>query len=197
GFMYFHIYESKTVSRDGMDGVYVYHESNPLRVLPDLGFRASFVRESNSRSSGLSQATGWYVAPAYQLSQLPWKPRLGYRYASFSGGSTHAFDPPFTSTSEWGSRAQGGPLGEFVLPNSNLISHQVRLTVEPNDVVTANLIYYKFLLDAKHQSFGLTPSRVDRSLADEVDLIVDVAPTNWWSITATLTLANPNAGFRE
>src|SRR5262249_17004203 len=29
GLMYFHIYESKTVSRDGMDGVYVYHESNP------------------------------------------------------------------------------------------------------------------------------------------------------------------------
>ena len=60
-----------------------------------------------------------------------------------------------------------------------------------------NLIYYKFLLDNRNQDFGLTPSRVNRSLADEVDLIVDVALTNWWSVTATCSVAIPNRGFRE
>jgi hypothetical protein len=60
-----------------------------------------------------------------------------------------------------------------------------------------NLIYYKFLLDNRNQEFGLTPARVNRSLADEVDLIVDVAPTNWWSLSATCSVANPNQGFRE
>ena len=38
---------------------------------------------------------------------------------------------------------------------------------------------------------------MSRSLADEVDLIADVALTNWWSLTATCSVANPNAGFRE
>ena len=52
--------------------------------------------------------------------------------------------------------------------------------------LTLRLIYYKFLLDDRDQSFGLTPSRVDRSLADEVDLTVDLALTNWWSITTAL-----------
>jgi hypothetical protein len=84
-----------------------------------------------------------------------------------------------------------------VLSNSNLKSHQVKLTVKPNDWITVNLIYYKFLLDRKDQTFGVTPTRVNRNLADEVDLIVDVAMTNWWSITGTLAVAHPSPGFTQ
>ena len=36
GVMYFNIYDSETETRDGMDGIYLYTEANPLRVLPDL-----------------------------------------------------------------------------------------------------------------------------------------------------------------
>jgi len=197
GFMAFDVYESDTASRDRMNGIYVYHEATPLPELPDFTYQASFVRESNSKSSGLSEAYGWYVTPAYQLSNLPWNPRLSYRYASFSGGGTRGFDSLFTGLPEWGSWFQGELLGEFVLSDSNLNSNQVRLRLEPNEIVTINLIYYKFLLDSRHQDFGLTASRVSRSLADEVDLIVDVALTNWWSLTATSSVANPNRGFRE
>jgi Alginate export len=197
GFMAFDIYESDTASRNGMNGVYVYHEATPLPALTDFAYTTSFVRQSNSRSSGLSEAYGWYVAPAYQLSSLPWKPQLSYRYASFSGGGTRAFDSLFTGLSDWGSWFQGELLGEFVLSNSNLNSNQVRLLLKPNEILTMNLIYYKFLLDNRNQEFGLTPARVNRSLADEVDLIVDVAPTNWWSLSATCSVANPNQGFRE
>ena len=67
-----------------------------------------------------------------------------------------------------------------MLSNSNLNSHQVRLKLKPNDVLTINLIYYKFLLDESAQGFGLEPKSVSRSLADEIDLIFDIAPTNWW-----------------
>ena len=38
---------------------------------------------------------------------------------------------------------------------------------------------------------------MNHNLADEVDLIFDVALTNWWSITATLGVASPNKGFRQ
>jgi hypothetical protein len=37
--------------RDGMNGIYVYHEATPLPELPDFTYQASFVRESNSKSS--------------------------------------------------------------------------------------------------------------------------------------------------
>jgi hypothetical protein len=30
-----------------------------------------------------------------------------------------------------------------------------------------------------------------------VDMILDVSPANWWSMTATFAFAVPNAGFRE
>ena len=99
--MYFDIYHSDTPSRDGMDGIQVYHEATPLPALPDLSYKTSFVHENNSKSSGLSEANGWYVTPAYQLSTLPWKPQLSYRYASFSGGGTRGFDSLFTGLPEW------------------------------------------------------------------------------------------------
>lgn len=117
-------------------------------------------------------------------SSLPWKPQLFYRYASFSGGGNRGFDPLFTGLSDWGSWFQGEVLGEFVLSNSNLNSHQVRLKLQPNDHLTLNLIHYKFLLFNRNQDFGITPEEVaSRSLADEVDVILDVSPADWWSMT--------------
>ncbi len=198
GFMYFNIYNSKTASRDGLNGVYGYHEATPLPSLADLTYTTSYVWESNKKSSGLTSAVGWYAGPAYQFSTAPWKPQLFYRYASFSGGGTRNFDSLFTGLPDWGSWFQGEVLGEFVLSDSNLDSHQVRLKLQPNDVVTLNLIYYKFLLYDNNQDFGVTPSAVSSSmLADEVDTILDVSLANWWSMTVTFAFAVPNDGFRE
>jgi hypothetical protein len=198
GFMYFNIYHSKTASRDGLNGAYGYHEATPLRSLPDLTYTTSYVLETNTKSSGLTSAVGWYAGPAYQFSTAPWKPQLFYRYASFSGGGTRNFDPLFAGLSDWGTWFQGEVLGEFVLSDSNLDSHQVRLKLQPTDVLTLNLIYYKFLLYNNNQDFGVTPSRVgSSSLADEVDTILDVSLANWWTMTVTFAFAVPNDGFRE
>jgi hypothetical protein len=198
GFMYFNIYHSKDAARDGLNGVYGYQEATPLSSLEDLTYTAACVWENNSKNAGLHDAVGWYAGPAYQLSALPWKPQLFYRYASFSGGGTKGFDSLFTGLSDWGSWFQGEILGEFVLSDSNLNSHQVRLMFQPSDLLTLNLIYYHFLLYDKNQDFGLTPSRVEsRSLADEVDMILDLSMANWWSMTATFAVAVPNDGFRE
>jgi hypothetical protein len=198
GFMYFHIYDSKTASRNGMDGLYFYHEATPIPALPDFTYKATFVNETNSQSSGLSHAYAWYVAPAYKLSSVSWTPQLSYRYAYFSGGGTHGFDSLFTGLPDWGYWFQGELLGESVLSNNNLVSHQVRLKAQPSDSLTLNLIYYRFLLAKKSQSFGVSPSEVSsHALADEIDLIADITMTNWWSITATAAMANPNKGFTQ
>jgi hypothetical protein len=198
GFMYFNLYESERPSRDGLNVVYAYQEVTPIRALPDLAYTTSFVWQFNSKAAGLSDAIGWYIAPSYTLSSLPWSPQLTYRYASFSGGGTRNFDPLFTSVSEWGTWIQGELLGEWATSNSNLNSHMVRLKATPNDSVTLHLIYFKFLLDNRNQSFGVQPSRVSsHQLADEVDAILDLTITNWWSMTAEFTMAVPNTGFRE
>jgi hypothetical protein len=85
-----------------------------------------------------------------------------------------------------------------VLSNSNLISQQVRLKVQPRDWLAVNLMYYRFHLDNRSQGFGLTPGAVSsRALADEIDLITDITMTNWWSITATVVAAVPNNGFKQ
>jgi len=198
GFMYFHIYDSRNPARDGMNGYYVYTDTAPIPALPDFSFKATYVRETNDDSSGLSSAYAWYAAPFYKLSQVPWTPTFSYRYAFFSGGGTHAFDALFTGLPDWGYWFQGEVLGEAVLSDSNLVSHQVRMKLEPNDWLAINLIYYRFLLDNRAQSFGVTPTTVrSHALADEVDLIFDVKMTNWWSITATAAMANPNSAFIE
>jgi hypothetical protein len=198
GFMYFNVYESDDPSRDGLNGFYFYQDATPVPPLPDFQYTASFVAETNSAAAGNDQAYGWYVAPAYTVSQLPWSPQLSYRFASFSGGGTRTFDPLFAGVSDWGYWAQGELLGEWVLPNTNLQSHMVRLRLVPNDLLTLNLFYYKFLLASLEESFGPTPMRVGRHrLADEIDAILDIAAANWWSMTVEFTLAVPNAGFRE
>ena len=89
-------------------------------------------------------------------------------------------------------------MGEWVLTNSNLKSHMVRLKATPDDLFAINLFYYKFLLADREESFGPTPMRVgSHQLADEIDAILDCTPTNWWSMTAAVSAAVPNAGFRE
>jgi hypothetical protein len=197
GLMYFDIYESDNQTRDGMEGIYFYSEAAPLPFLPDLTYKVNFVREDNDESSGLTTAYGWSAGLAYQLSQLPWTPQIGYRYASFSGGEHRAFDSLFTGLPDWGYWFQGELLGEFVLSNSNLNSHQVRLKMKPSEKLTINVIYYKFLLDHREQGFSVEPKSVSRSLADEIDFIVDYAPTNWWSLTATFSIAHPSNGFKQ
>lgn len=198
GLMYFNVYESDEPSRSGLNGFYFYQDATPVPPLPDLQYTTSFVAETNSAAVGNAQAYGWYVAPAYTVSQLPWSPQLSYRFASFSGGGTRNFDPLFAGLSDWGYWFQGELLGEWVLPNSNLQSHMVRLKFTPNEVFTFNLFYYKFLLANLEESFGPTTMRVSsHQLADEIDAILDIAATNWWSMTAEFTVAVPNTGFRE
>ncbi len=198
GFMYFNVYESDQPSRRGLNAFYFYQIATPVPQLLDFQYTTSFVAEANSAAVGNAQAYGWYVSPAYTVFQWPWSPQLSYRFASFSGGGTRNFDPLFTGLSDWGNWAQGELLGEWVLPNTNLKSHMVRLKLAPNDVFTFNLFYYKFLLADLRESFGPTPLRVSsHQLADEVDAILDITVTHWWSMTAAFTVAIPDAGFRE
>ena len=74
-----------------------------------------------------------------------WQPKLSYRYAFFEAMTRdhgkRAFDGLFTGFNDWGAWWQGEIAGEYFVANSNLISHQLRVHMEPNDAISTGLIF--------------------------------------------------------
>jgi alginate export protein len=199
GLTYANIVHSETPSRQGLNVVYVRAEGAVLPRFKDFYLAASFAAESNGRR--VSRAFGWYVTPSYTFSHLRGQPTLYYRYASFSGGGpedSHNFDPLFYGMSDWGTWYQGEILGNWIATNSNLNSHQVRLSIAAADDITMNLIYYHFTLASRAQNLvpGLAAVK-SNNLADEVNLIVDVSLTNWWTISLMCAVDVPGPAARQ
>lgn len=198
GFTYANIFRSDTPSRQGLNLFYWRGEGAPMATLPDFYLSSSFAAESNGNR--VSGAYAWYITPSYTFSALPWSPILRYRYASFSGGGAqgqHDFDPLFYGMSDWGTWYQGEIAGNWIFSNSNLDSHQIRLTLRPASTVTLDLIYYHFMLDSRTQT--LVPDAVvtNSNLSDEVDMILTLNVTKWWTIAVTFAVSVPDQGGRQ
>jgi len=58
-----------------------------------------------------------------------------------------AFDPLLLGFNDWGQWWQGEIAGEYFLSNSNLISHELRVHVAPNDSLGTGLLFFQFKLD--------------------------------------------------
>jgi hypothetical protein len=168
---YYHIVSSDLDSRDGMNVFDVRGDARPLAALPGLELAGELAYEKNGSDL---EAYGWYGAIGYAADGLPWSPFLSYRYAFFSGdeggsrGKSEAFDPLFYDGPDWGIWTQGEILGEWVLGNSNLIAHTVRLEAWPHDRLRLTALYYRFLLDDPG-SAGVD----DHAFAQEINLIAD------------------------
>ena len=147
-------------------------DARPLTALPGLRLAGEFAYEKNGSDL---EAYGWYGEIGYAADDLPWSPYLSYRYAFFSGdeesssGKSESFDPLFYDGPDWGTWTQGEILGEWVLANSNLISHTIRLNAYPTDKLTLTALYYYFLLDDPGAA-GVD----DHDFAQEVNLMADV-----------------------
>ena len=68
--------------------------------------------------------------------------------------------------------------GEYALTNSNLVSHMLRLHVDPRPTLSGGILLYKFLVDEPATFEGGISAR---DLATEADLYVD------WQIVERLT----------
>ncbi len=170
---YYNVVESDVDTRDGMNVFDVRGDARPLSALPGLRLAGEFAYEKNGSDL---EAYGWYGEIGYAAADLPWSPYLGYRYAFFSGdqggtsGRSEGFDPLFYDGPDWGIWTQGEILGEWVLGNSNLISHTIRLNAHPSDKLTLTALYYYFLLDDPG------PAGVDdHDFSQEINLIADYA----------------------
>jgi hypothetical protein len=181
GFMYLNVLHSLRVRRDGLNVFNFRGKTKPLSSLPGLQFDGELALEENG--SKVNSALGGYVGVGYEFAELPWKPRVSYRFAGFSGdrrGSTDkAFDPLFYGQSDWGTWFQGEILGNWVTANSNLLSWLLRLELRPVESVTLNLLYFHFNLarltttEVSRDDEVHTVNVNSKNLGDEVNFAVD------------------------
>jgi hypothetical protein len=192
--------DSDIQTRDGMDVYDVRFQTTPFKafntpdILKPVKFDGEYVYEDNGDDLN---AAGWYLSTGYGWDEVAWNPSITYRYASFEGDNPNSsksqnFDPLFYGFYDWGYWYQGEILGEYVLSNSNLNSHMVRLSVDPLKSVHVNLFYYKFKLD-NAGGFGVQSS----DFADEVDLTVDWTVNNSFALSVVGAYAKPDDAAKE
>ena len=182
GFMYLNILSSDRVRRDGMNVFNFRGKASPLASLPGLQLNGELALEENG--SKVNSALGGYVGIGYEFAELPWKPRVSYRFAGFSGdrrgkGTDKAFDPLFYGQSDWGTWFQGEILGNYIAANSNLLSWLLRLELRPVENLTLNLLYFHFNLaqltttDVSRDGAVHTVNVNSKNLGDEVNFAAD------------------------
>jgi hypothetical protein len=188
----FYSIDSDNASRDEMQvynvrgGIHPFAFADGVAALKPLRFDAEYVHED--AATGLDNGDAWHLTTSYQFEALPWQPTLSYRYASFDEN----YDPLFYGSSDWGNWYQGEILGEYVLWNSNLDSHMLKLKLQPIEPVTVNLIYFQFMLDDA-QAFGVTSD----DYADEYNLIVDWAVNDHLALSLVGAIAEPDEGAKQ
>jgi hypothetical protein len=180
--------------RDGLDVWNARAYTAPIPKLKALSFELEYAKERNGDALD-SQA---FTARATYELDVAWKPKLSYRFAFFEGDdpatpANEAFDPLFLGFYDWGTWWQGEIAGEYFVSNSNLVSHQVRLHVDPSDAVGAGLVFYKFLLDEPVARPGLLSDDV----AVELDAYADFQINDNFTLSVVAAFASPGEFVRQ
>ncbi len=182
--------------RDGESVVNARAYTAPFGGLPDLSFELEYAREDNGDAL---RSNAWTAQAGYELSGVGWTPKLTYRYAYFQGDDpttprSEAFDSLFTGFYDWGTWWQGEIAGEYLVVNSNLISHQLRLHVKPSEAIGAGLIAYLFRLD---QPASYAPGVTSKDLLSEVDGYCDWKLNKNFSVSFIAAYASPQEAVQQ
>jgi hypothetical protein len=204
GFMYFEVFDDNgVIGFDGLEASGVRGHDLHWPTLPQLKLYGEYVRqrgELEGRGTTLD-ANAWYVEPTWQFANLPWTPRIYYRYAHFSGDD--AATPELEEyrglfftifKRDWDTWYQGEISGEFHLFNQNQETHMAKLKVFPTRHSAFGFWYYHHALDTP-QYFGL-PTR-STEWADEINLSFEYYPDDRFYWFAGVALASPGAAAEE
>jgi len=150
--------------------------------VPDVTVSAEYAYQTNTETIDDFQAanktgvnaSGGFGQIEYKRQDLFWQPALSYRYAIQQEG----FDSMSPGFSTWGTWFQGEINGEFVLYNSNLITHVGKLVLTPNESFAFNLVYLNYAF-VKPDALALTSS----DYGNEVNLLAD------WQVSEALELS--------
>ena len=94
----------------------------------------------------------------------------------------------------WGTWWQGEIAGEYFVSNSNLISHQLRLHVAPNDAISTGLIFYDFQLDHPE---SLGPLVTSKDVAQELDWYMDWTLNDNFIVSFVAAVAEPGDAIEQ
>lgn len=194
GFTYIHVKQENNPSIDGADIFDFRVDLDAVSVLPGFSMLAEYVIEDNG---DLLDSTGWYAQFAWQFKEFNWQPQLTYRYAALEGDDpdtlkNETFNPLRYGFAGWNTWYQGEIIGEYVLGNSNLNTHMLKLSAKPDNDLTLNLFYFQFDSD-QPQSRGIS----SKNFADEINFIADYSISNSFSVSAVVALAKPDDGAKE
>ncbi|CAA0114772.1 Uncharacterised protein [BD1-7 clade bacterium] len=191
GVTYIDIFDSNDKTRENTRTYAFRYNSKPLSE-NSLAISSEYAFQNRPNTRGDQNA--WYIEPIWHFGG-PANVRLSYRFASFDEG----WDPLYYGGSDWGTWYQGEYLGEFILTNENLESHQARLVFNPVSDWTINVIYYYFLVhNLNRGQFANAQSRMtERSLAQEVDLIAEYHVTEQLSLTFEAVFSLPEEGGKQ
>jgi len=192
GLLYLHILDTDTprlfAVREGMNVLSARVNDLRLAALPQVAWWGEATRQFGDGRFGSIDASAWYGEVIYHFEQLPWRPRLSYRYAWFSGddkphdATRRDFDPLFYGFDKrsWGTWFQGEVTGGWLLFNNNQRNHLVHLATTPHPQVTVGMIGGRFsLVEDNYRGVPVTA----RHFGDEFNLYTD------WSINKNLFLS--------
>jgi hypothetical protein len=157
-----------------------------------LSFEAEYALEDNGV---LLDSAAWSALAAYQF-EGGWMPKISYRYALFEGddpttAANEGFDSLLTGFSDWGAWWQGEIAGEYFLSNSNLLSHQVRIHVTPQESVSTGLILWDFKLDQPG-----SPA-LSSDVATELDWYMDWSVNDNFVVSFVAAYADPGRAVQQ
>ena len=192
-----------TSNRDGMNVFSAHVGGNFLPFAEDFSLYGNYVYESNGKAGYKVSANAWYLEPGYQLSTVPWTPKLSYRYAHFSGDGNpndttkKAYDPYFYNaiTRGFGTWFIGEIVGNYVISNSNVNIHQLVLSVNPRDDLKLSVLAYTYNYDAKQQNGATTVTSDD--LAREIDFTAEWAINDHVALSGAFAAAAAGTGYRQ
>ncbi len=182
----------------GLDELDVYDarlDWTPGGALEGLSISGEFAREDSEQI----EADGWFGEVGWRTKEICWTPTFSYRYAHFDG------DDPSTPEDEqfreiaygfddYGSWFQGEITGSYPLTNGNVLSHRLRVEMQPTGSVTLNVMYYDFTLDQK-QIWGTPVSSDD--WGQELNFTLDWAATEQIHVIGILANLAPGDAAKE
>ncbi len=204
GFLYFEVFDDNGINGfAGAKVTGVRGHGLHLPAFPDLQFFGEFVAQRGKveRTGAPVDANAWYTELNYQLTDMPWRPKLYYRYAYFSGDKLNTPDLEeyramfFTIFKrDWDTWYQGEIAGEFFLFNENQISNMAKVKVFPSPRAAIGFWYYHHEL-ATPQYFGLPTRTTDWT--DEINLSFEFFPSDklYWYVGGAW--ATPRSAAQE
>ncbi|MGR8918988.1 MAG: hypothetical protein ACU85V_05165 [Gammaproteobacteria bacterium] len=180
GAMYAEVLQGGAFNLDGIEAWNLRGANVRVPGLRNLELFGEWVRQlgSDEQAGGRdNDAVGWYVEGQYSFVDVPWQPRLSYRYVRLSG------DEPDTPDNEeyrgmyftifkrdWDTWYQGEIAGEYHLFNQNQVTQMFKIKTFPHPGWALTFYYYHHELE-EPQYFGTPVS--DENWADEINFGVE------------------------